>query len=154
MAPYIAALPWRLVRAAGGVEFLTSDAPVVSVTRAPGHLDYSLVGGWANPTSETIFALSPTHVLAVGQTVNEDRVVGSAEWCASVRDRTARNADRFVFARSADSHIGDLLASSAPPTPVVEFDGQQYTSGSPVGEVVKKLLDADHGTVIRWGPAR
>lgn len=151
-APLVAALPWRLVRAPESVELVTCDGPVVSVTRAPRQLDYSLGGGWANPNSETVFALSPTHVLAVGAGVENDPLVGTAEWCATVRDRTIRNADRFVFARSADPRVSDLLAASDAPTSVVEFDGQQYPTGAPVGEVVKRLLKTKDGTVIRWGP--
>jgi hypothetical protein len=32
-----------------------------------------------------------------------------------VRDRTIRNADRFVFARSADTRVAERLARAKPP---------------------------------------
>ncbi len=154
MAPMVAALPWRLVRAPEGVEFVTCDAPVVSVTRAPGQLEYSLGGGWANPTSETVFAVSPKHVLVVGRNAEDDPLIGTAKWCVAVRDRTIRNADRFVFARSADTQVGEVLASSEAPTSVVDFAGEQYPTSASVGTVVKRLMHTGDGTVIRWGPPR
>ncbi len=151
MAPSIAALPWRLERSSGAVEFVTSDAPIVVATRTSGETRYSLGGGWANPACETIFALSPTHVLVIGPDVESDPVIGTMEWCGTVRDRTITNADRFVFARTADPRVTDLLMSSKAPTSVVEFGGRQYTTGGPVGEVVQRLLEADDGTIVRWG---
>lgn len=152
IAPMVTALPWRLVRAPESIEFVTCDGPIVSVTRAPRQLQYSLGGGWENPTCETVFALSPTHVLIVGPNVEEDPLIGTVEWCATVRDRTIRNADRFVFARSADARIGEALASSQAPTSVVAFDGQQYPTGTSVGKVVKRMIEAGDGTIVRWGP--
>lgn len=151
MAPSIAALPWRLERASGGVEFVTCDAPIVVATGTPGQLRYSLGGGWANPACETVFALSPTCVLVIGPNVAADPLIGTIEWCGTVRDRTVTNADRFVFARTANPRVSDLLTSSKAPTSVVEFGGQQYAAGGPVGEVVKRLSEADDGTIIRWG---
>jgi hypothetical protein len=85
MAPRVAALPWRLVRASKGVEFVTGDAPIVSVTRTPGQLAYSLGGGWENPTSETVFALSPTHVLLWAPTLRTILSSGQGVVCHGAR---------------------------------------------------------------------
>jgi len=153
-APMVAALPRRLVHARGGVEFVTCDGPVVTARRIPGDLECVVGDGWKHPLCEAVFALSPTHALVVGPNVETDPVIGTAEWCTSVRDRTIRNADRFVFARSPDSRISEILASSKAPTSVMEFDGEQHETGQPVGKVAKRMFEAGDRAIVRWGPPR
>lgn len=112
IADLIYRLPWTLIDAPRGVEFLTSDAPLVKVLtdRAVPSL---FAGGWLSPSAETTFALSPGTCLAIRPDGIEARIEGKKRWCRDVNKRLVAQANRFAVSRRRDSYV-EKLAKKRP----------------------------------------
>jgi hypothetical protein len=101
-------MPWSVVRTPEGVEFITSDAPIVKVLtdrRVPTHY----AGGWLSPSAESTFALDPKHCLVIRADGRRGRPEAVASWCRDVNRRTIMQAHRYVVSRGRDPYV-DVIA--------------------------------------------
>ncbi len=107
-APLIAKLPWLVVEAPSGFEFLTSDSPIVRVLtdRSVPNLCAS---GWLSPSAETTLVLDPEHVLVIAPEGREGRQLGRPGWCEDVNRRTLEQAYRYVFSRNQADWIARAI---------------------------------------------
>jgi hypothetical protein len=112
IADLIYRLPWTLIDAPRGVEFLTSDAPLVKVLTDRAVPSF-FAGGWLSPSAETTFALSPSTCLAIRPDGIEARIEGKKRWCRDLNKRVVAQANRFVVSRSRDSYV-EKLAKKRP----------------------------------------
>jgi Protein of unknown function (DUF4238) len=97
-------MPWTVLEAPSGVEFLTSDSPIVKVVTDPT-VPRHLAGGWLSPAAESTFALDPSHMLAIRPDGKEGRFGIRKAWCDDVNRRLISHARRFVVSRSPDSYV-------------------------------------------------
>ena len=97
-------MPWTVVVAPDGVEFLTSDTPIVKVVTDP-KVPQMFAGGWLSPSAESTFALDPHHVLVIKPSGAEGRVSARRAWCKDVNTRLISQARRFVVSRSRDDYV-------------------------------------------------
>jgi len=87
---------WSILRAPEGMEWLTSDNPVVRLNYY-GVGSYDFKGGWGNDGSEIIFPLSPK-LLLYTQVGNKSRLNAvSKELALSFNQFIAENAYRHIF---------------------------------------------------------
>jgi len=107
-APLIAKLPWLVVEAPPGFEFLTSDCPVVKVLTDRSVRDL-YAGGWLSPSAEATLVLDPEHVLLITPEGGEGRQLGRPGWCEDVNRRTLEQAYRYVFGRSRADWIARAI---------------------------------------------
>lgn len=105
-------MPWTVLDAPAGVEFLTSDAPIVKVLTDP-NVPRMYAGGWLSPSAESTFALDPSHTLAIAPDGNEGRFGIRRAWCKDVNTRVVSQARRFVVSRSRDGYIEVLAEKRA-----------------------------------------
>lgn len=97
-------MPWLIAEAPDGVEFLTSDTPVVKVLtdrRVPDRF----AGGWLSPSAESTFALDPRTILIIRPDGNEGRIEAPRPWCKDVNSRLIAQSRRFVVSRSRDDYV-------------------------------------------------
>ena len=108
VAPEIAAMltrmPWTVLEAPIGVEFLTSDTPIVKVVTDPT-VPPMLAGGWLSPSAESTFALDPQRILAIKPDGKEGRFGVRKSWCKDVNTRLISQARRFVVSSSRDDYV-------------------------------------------------
>lgn len=95
---------WTILRSPPGIEWLTSDNPVV---RLNFHNDqrYDLDGGWNSPGTDIFMPLSPTHLLFthIGPELPILRgTTVSVDFAMQIQKFTVEHAHRYVFGRSAD----------------------------------------------------
>lgn len=140
-ADHICEVPCQVVEAPDGVEFPTSDHPVVLVQREVGGLDYSLGGGWALPDVEATLTLSPEHVLVFRPAGANDPHIGCPEWAETVVERTLRHSDRFVFARNRDPSYPRILNEEPALSSVVGFRGSEVAMEEHPFAVAKKFVE-------------
>lgn len=100
-------MPWTVLEAPAGIEFITSDTPIVKVVTGPNVPQWQGVG-WLSPSAESTFALDPTHILAIKPDGKEGRFLVNRSWCKDVNSRVVSQARRFVVSRSADSYVEQL----------------------------------------------
>lgn len=112
IAELLIQLPWTVIAAPNGVEFLTSDSPIVKVItdrRVPRFLG----GGWLSPSAESTFALDPSHALVIRLDGKEGRLAGERRWAKNVNSRLVSHARRFVVSRSRDGYVDGLAKRRA-----------------------------------------
>lgn len=102
-------LPWFVVEAYPGVEFLTSDAPIVKVL-TDRSVPRQFAGGWLSPSSEATFALDPLRCLVIRPDGKEGRGRVSKLWCKNVNSRLVSQAKRFVGSSSRDGYVESIGA--------------------------------------------
>lgn len=97
-AQYAYRMHWRVLEAPPGVQFLTSDAPVVRVSteRQPPLL--GLGAGWLTPWMEATLPLSPARCLLMSLHHPEGREHVRAEQVREINRRTAAFASEQVYA--------------------------------------------------------
>lgn len=95
---------WTILRSPPGVEWLTSDNPVVRLNYHDAqHYDFG--GGWNSHGTDIFMPLSPTHLLftQVGARQRLPRgTTVSLDFAMQIQRFTVEHAHRYVFGRSAD----------------------------------------------------
>ena len=112
IAEMLLQMPWSVIAAPKGIEFLTSDSPIVKVItdrRVPRFFG----GGWLSPSAESTFALDPSHILVIRPDGNEGRFGVRRVWGRNVNSRLVSHARRFVVSRSRDSYVDNLAKRRA-----------------------------------------
>lgn len=98
---------WYIVKAPPGMQWITSDDPVVKLNYK-GPYDYTFGGGWDYPKSDLFMPLSPLHLLITevgirtGQRKNE---VLPAEKARFLQRCMIEHADRMVFSSAPDKLV-------------------------------------------------
>jgi len=91
---------WSILRPSDGLEWFTSDVPVLRLNyEAPGKYDFK--GGWDRKNAEIIVPLSPQHLLytKMGFRRNRDETL-SPEWTLKFLELLAERAERWIVARA------------------------------------------------------
>lgn len=112
IAAILTGMPWTVLEAPKGVEFLTSDSPVVKVL-TDRTVPRFLAGGWLSPSAESTFALDATHMLAIRLDGTEGRFGVRRVWCKNVNMRLVSQARRFVVSRNRDSYVESVAKKRA-----------------------------------------
>ena len=100
---------WSILSPPEGLEWFTSDDPVVRLNYY-GENRYDFKGGWGNPGTEIFLPLSPRHLLytKVGfPRPTRGTVVKRAE-AEMFRHFIAEHAHRYIFSKLADADIPKL----------------------------------------------
>jgi hypothetical protein len=124
LASLIAGMEWYLVGTPEGFNLPTCDMPLVCVTRAAEQGSFELGGGWAQDGFEATLALSPSVVLYLTRDHWDPSFLGTDTFARSVRIRTVRFAQNWVYSRTVDSELAHLLAASSRPSYRIELDGR------------------------------
>lgn len=96
---------WSILYSPPGIEWLTSDNPVVRLnSRTPQDFDFK--GGWSSRGTFIFMPLSPKHLLytIVGSAPLTERTA-SLFFAAQIQRYTIEHAHRYVFGRSADRQV-------------------------------------------------
>jgi hypothetical protein len=95
---------WTILRSPPGIEWLTSDNPVVRLNYHDVQR-YDFGGGWNSPGTEIFMPLSPTRLLFThigpGAPLARGTTV-SVDFAMQIQKFTVEHAHRYVFGRSAD----------------------------------------------------
>jgi hypothetical protein len=95
---------WTVLRAPPGVEWLTSDNPVVRLNYTDAQR-YDFGGGWNSPGTDIFMPLSPTHLMfthiGAQQRLPRGTTV-SLDFAMQIQRFTVEHAYRYIFGRSAD----------------------------------------------------
>lgn len=97
---------WTILRSPPGIEWLTSDNPVVRLNYHDAQR-YDFRGGWNSPGTNIFMPLSPSHLLftQIGSRQRLPRgTTVSLDFAMQIQRFTAEHAHRYVFGRSADVH--------------------------------------------------
>ncbi len=98
---------WNILSAPEGMQWITSDNPVVRLNYYGGG-SYDFKGGWDNEGGEIIFPLSP-ELLLYTQAGNEVRMNAvSRELATTINRFIAENAHRHIFSSKPDSEISGI----------------------------------------------
>jgi len=95
---------WTILRSPPGIEWLTSDNPVVRLNYHDAQR-YDFGGGWNSPGTDIFMPLSPTHLLftQIGARQRLPRgTTVSVDFAMQIQRFTVEHAHRYVFGRSAD----------------------------------------------------
>lgn len=97
---------WTIFRAPPGVQWITSDNPVLRLN-FDSESKYNFKGGWGNPGSEIIFPLSPDRLLytQVGQRPPMRGAVMSAGQARLLRRFLAQHAHRTIISCQPDNEV-------------------------------------------------
>ncbi|AKG35636.1 hypothetical protein VK70_14500 [Paenibacillus durus ATCC 35681] len=98
---------WSILLAPEGVEWLTSDNPVVKLNYYNAG-SYDFKGGWGNEGTEIIFPLSPSLLLyaKVGERVTLNNI--SKELSTMLNRFIAENAHRYIFATNPTKETSEI----------------------------------------------
>lgn len=95
---------WTILRSPPGVEWLTSDSPVVRINYHDAQ-NYDFGGGWNSHGTDIFMPLSPTHLLFTQIGARQRLLRGttvSLDFAMQIQRFTVEHAHRYVFGRSAD----------------------------------------------------
>ena len=106
MLPVLLRHRWTVVKPYRGMEWFTSDHPVIRLNyHADGRYDFR--GGWGSPGSEILVPLSPKHLLYTQIGRQRLRTTElTREGTFRIQTLIAERAFRRVFARTPVSRIG------------------------------------------------
>ncbi len=96
---------WTILRSPPGVEWLTSDNPVVRLNYHDAQR-YDFKGGWNSRGTVIFMPLSPTHLMftQIGPEPRLQRgTVVSSDFAMQIQKITVEHAHRYVFGRSSDA---------------------------------------------------
>lgn len=98
---------WTILRSPPGVDWLTSDNPVLRLNySSPASYDFR--GGWGSPGTEIMMPLSPTHLLYTqigAKRVPVRGTVMTVDFATQIRRFTVEHAHRYVFSRTVDPDV-------------------------------------------------
>lgn len=95
---------WTILRSPPGIQWLTSDNPVVRLNFHDSQR-YDFGGGWNSPGTEIFMPLSPSHLLftQIGSRQRLPRgTTVSLDFAMQIQRFTVEHAHRYVFGCSAD----------------------------------------------------
>jgi hypothetical protein len=97
---------WTVFRSPRGMQWLTSDDPVIKLNRYESG-NYDFQGGWGSPGTEIILPLDPTHLLytRIGTRPPPRGTVLNAEEVQRIQRFIVEHAHRHVFAVVPDSQV-------------------------------------------------
>lgn len=98
---------WTILRSPPGIEWLTSDNPVIRLNYS-SPAAYNFQGGWGSPGTEIMMPLSPKHLLYTrigAKRVPARGTVMSNDFATQIRRFTVENAHRYVFSQTADPDV-------------------------------------------------
>jgi hypothetical protein len=103
---YLEAHDWTILRPASGLQWLTSDDPVICVNYYRQGL-YDFDGGWGKNGCELLFPLGPQHLLhtRVGQPRLGRGTVIAGPVAEIIRRLIAEHAFRMIFAATPDDGV-------------------------------------------------
>lgn len=98
---------WTILRSPAGVDWLTSDNPVLRLNYS-SPTSYDFRGGWGSTGTEIMMPLSPTHLLYTkigAKRVPARGTVMTTEFATQIRRFTVEHAHRYVFSRAVDADV-------------------------------------------------
>jgi hypothetical protein len=100
---------WTILRAPKGIEWLTSDDPVVRLNYH-NSTKYDFGGGWGSNGTEIFLPLSPHHLLytRIGTMPPQRGTVISAELASQLQRFTIEHAHRFIFSATPEKSVSEL----------------------------------------------
>lgn len=100
---------WTILRSPDGIEWLTSDDPVVRLN-FQNPKTYTFGGGWGSVGTEIFLPLSPYHLLytKIGTRPPQRGAVVSPELAAWIQRFTIEHAHRMVFAAKPEASVAKL----------------------------------------------
>jgi Protein of unknown function (DUF4238) len=100
---------WTILRAPKGIEWLTSDDPVVRLNYH-NSTKYDFRGGWGSDGTEIFLPLSPHHLLytRIGIRPPQRGTVISAELASRFQRFTIEHAHRFIYSSTAEKSVSEL----------------------------------------------
>ena len=100
---------WTIMAPPKGVEWFTSDDPVVRLN-FHNHSKYDFGGGWGSKGTEIFMPISPKHLLytQVGSRPPQRGRQFSSEQAEIIRRCIAEHAHRFIFASKPDANMASL----------------------------------------------
>jgi len=100
---------WTILRAPDGLNWFTSDDPVVRLNYS-SEGTYDFQGGWGSPGTEIFLPLSPRHLLytKVGAQPPRRGDVVPRPQTEMIRRMIAAHAHRFIFAASPEPSVSGL----------------------------------------------
>ena len=99
---------WTILTAPDGIEWLTSDDPVVRLNYYRPDV-YDFRGGWGNPGTEILLPLSPRHLLYTKVGVRPPpRGEFPRNMSKLIRRFLAEHAHRLIFSSQSDSEVFEL----------------------------------------------
>lgn len=122
LAGLMGGLDWRLV-VTQGINLPTCDMPLVWARRGREPGAFELGGGWAEPRFEATLPLSPSVVLYLTRDHEDPSFLATDTFARSVRLRTIAAAREWVYSRTLDAELGELLAGSSRPSYRIEVNG-------------------------------
>jgi len=133
---------WRLILVPSCVELVTCDEPVVCATRTGTRGEFTLGGAWKKEGFEATLALTPSHVLYLTRTIEDEAYLRTDLFARSVWSRTIANARRDVYSRSPNPAIAAELDATRTARYVTEIAGREYDATTP-GKIRRALRRHD-----------
>lgn len=99
---------WTILKSPSGIEWLTSDAPVVRLNYQD-EKNYDLNGGWGSMGTEIFMPLSPTHLMytQIGSKPPTRGTVLSERVATDLQKFIVENAHRYIYGRSPNAHVSN-----------------------------------------------
>jgi hypothetical protein len=100
---------WTILRSPEGIEWFTSDDPVIRLNfHNPSMYDFG--GGWGSAGTEIILPLSPRHLLytKIGERPPQRGTVVSTEMAGWIQRFTIEHAHRLVISTGPDANIAEV----------------------------------------------
>ena len=135
---------WTILRNPPGVEWLTSDNPVVRLNYRAEN-DYDFKGGWGSAGTVIFMPLSPTHLMytQIGQKRQLPRgTVAPLELAAKIQRFTVEHAHRYVFGRASDSQVAFWRPRTVD-SQAFHAEAEQWKAWNPDQSEAERALFAD-----------
>jgi hypothetical protein len=140
--------PWQVWEAPTGIEFATSDNPVITFLRIteeawhPGH-------GFRKPGVVVAFPLAPTTCLTIGTAGREFQTVDEAT-VIRLNELVVRCSDRFVYTKTLSTYIQEMMHSFARTSVPGEnaFVGE-FPGTKQIEEYLRKKMGVQRRAAIR-----
>jgi len=131
---------WTIMAPPKGVEWFTSDDPVVRLN-FHNHSKYDFGGGWRSKGTEIFMPISPKHLLytQVGSRPPQRGTQFSSEQAEIIRRCIAEHAHRFIFASKPDANVASLRPRTVNAELMKDEDAQWSKWHEEQTEAEKKL---------------
>lgn len=132
---------WTIMAPPKGVEWFTSDDPVVRLN-FHNHSKYDFGGGWGSKGTEIFMPISPNHLLytQVGSQPPQRGKQFSSEQAKIIRHCIAEHAHRFIFASKPDANMASLRPRTVNAEILKDEDAQWSKWHEEQTEAEKKLV--------------
>ena len=132
---------WTIMAPPKGVEWFTSDDPVVRLN-FHNHSKYDFGGGWGSKGTEIFMPISPNHLLytQVGSRPPQRGTRFSSEQAEVIQRCIAEHAHRFIFASKPDANMASLRSRTVNAELLKDEDAQWSKWHEEQTEAEKKLV--------------